>query len=524
MPTGDSAITINLQDATGAAAVATYGEIIIVGEDGHKVETFTPKGIAAQPTNITGAIINGISQFSGLTDGVKVLAYDSTLDTLVWDGGTAVDVSGAGAGTDYFVYDSNGANFLHINVVYATLPVGDQNDNITIQTGVLADQITILQLEDDLLTAVPVINDAADSTCTAAGTYPLPTAAGNYAINSADEEFIAIKNGAGSTTLSVDYSIYNLPRKYSSLTSVDNDHLSGSEISLAAAKAFANGAPTVNVINAYDGDSKEYATVLASLESLAYDYDIMVPCVDVGDANGVLVITHATTYNKVVICAKIGTVSTVNSSMNGLTKDESQYAIGYDTTTYSVAELSGAAAGVIAAKKPWIPCEWGVVAGINAAGYTADQIATLETNRVNTVITVGTSVVLSSGMALALGTWLDIMRTKQYLSDSVKNDLISLKLRLAASNQKIPYTPAGVKQVTGSIERSCRIAQKVGALREDYVNDSGDVVKGYVVSVPAFEDISAADKAARLLDDITVIVYLSGAVSTITLDPFTVTL
>ena len=136
----------------------------------------------------------------------------------------------------------------------------------------------------------------------------------------------------------------------------------------------------------------------------------------------------------------------------------------------------------------------------------------------NTVITVGTSVVLSSGMSLASGTWLDIMRTKQYLSDSIKNDLISLKLRLAASNQKIPYTPAGLKQVEGTMERSCRLAQKAGALREDYVNDSGDVVKGYVVEVPAYDDISAADKTARLLDDITVTAYLSGAISTITLD------
>lgn len=518
MPTGDGAITINLQDATGAAAVATYGEIIIVGEDGHKVETFTPKGIAAQPTNITGATINGISQFSGLTDGIKVLAYDHLTDELVWDGGAAVDVSGAGAGADYYVYDSNEANFLHVNVVYASLPVGSENDNITIQTGVLADQITILQLEDDLLTAAPVINDAAGSVCSAAGTYPLPTAAGDYAISSADEEYIAIKNGAGSTVISVDYSIYNLPREYSSLALVDNDHLSGSEISLAAAKAFANGAPTVSVINAWDGDTKEYTTVLATLESLAYDYDIMAPCVDVDDANGVLVIEHATTYKKVVLCVKIGTVSTVNSSMNGLTKDESQYAIGYDAATYSVAELAGAAAGVIAAKKPWIPCEWGGISGINAAGYTADQIATLETNRVNTVITVGTSVVLSSGMALKSGTWLDIMRTKQYLSDSIENDLISLKLRLANSNQKIPYTVMGLKQVSGTIERSCRVAQKAGALREDYVDTGGDLVKGYLVEVPAYDDISAADKTARLLQNITVTAYLSGAISTITLD------
>ena len=141
-----------------------------------------------------------------------------------------------------------------------------------------------------------VIKDADAGLCTAAGTYPRPTSAQNYAISTDDKTLLAIKNQVGSTDLSVDYSIYKIAREYSSLTAVDADHNSGTEISKAAAKMFANGARSVHVMNAYDGDSVEYALCLTELETQNYDYDIMVPVVDVEDANFVLCSTHAITY------------------------------------------------------------------------------------------------------------------------------------------------------------------------------------------------------------------------------------
>ena len=39
-----------------------------------------------------------------------------------------------------------------------------------------------------------------------------------------------------------------------------------------------------------------------------------------------------------------------------------------------------------------------------------------------------------------------------------------------------------------------------------------------MVEVPAYDEISAADKTARLLQNVTVTAYLSGAISRITLD------
>lgn len=520
MPTAERSINIVMQDATGATAVRGYSEMIILGEDGHKIETATPRGIAAQPDDAQMVLatvnIDGISQFAGLTNSTKTLVYTHTGTTMGWDSGTGVDVSGNGTFT---LYDSDDNNFILITVTDASQMTGDRSDVITVQDGVLANAITVLELEDELLTAAPVITDADAGACSAGGTYPRPTSALDYAIYATDKKLLAIKNQVGSTDLSVDYSIYKIAREYASLTSVDADHKADTEISKAAAKMFANGARSVHVMNTYDGSTEQYALCLTELQTQNYDYDIMVPTVDVEDANFVLCSTHAITYTKIIIAPMIGTASVVRAAMATLTTDEVQYGICYDDTTYTEAELAGAAAAIIAQKSPWIPCEWGSVTGINAAGYSKDDLHTLEgtstTLRVNTFIQVGTYTVLSSGRALKAGTWLDIPRTKQYLKDAIQDAWVTAKLQLANSNKKVPYTQAGLNLVETIIRKPLKRAQKAGALREDSYDSMSEKVPGFVISMPLIEDIPGAYKTARQLPDVSITAYLSGAIETI---------
>jgi hypothetical protein len=272
-------------------------------------------------------------------------------------------------------------------------------------------------------------------------------------------------------------------------------------------------------MNTLDGTSKYYALCLTELETQNYDYDIMVPTIDVEDNNFVLCSAHAITYTKIIIAPMIGTVTTVRDAMTALTKDEVQYGICYDDTTYSEGELAGAAAAIIAQKSPWIPCEWGSVTGINAAGYSKDDLHTLEgtstTLRVNTFIQVGTYTVLSSGRALAAGSWLDIPRTKQYLKDAIQDAWVTAKLQLANSNKKVPYTQAGLNLVETIIRKPLKRAQKAGALREDSYDAMGEKVSGFIISMPLIEDIPGAYKTARQLPDVTITAYLSGAIETI---------
>ena len=533
---GDAKASINIimADATGATAVRSYSDLCIIGDDGHKVETGTPRGIDAQPDDAKMVLatvnIDGISQFDGLTNGPKNLTYTHIGTTMEWDGGASRDVHGNG---EFMLYDSDANNFIIITVTDASQMDGDRTDVITIQDGVIADAITVIQLDDELLTDAPVITDASGNACVVdtATNYPRPADPQDYTINPDDKSLIAIQNSTVVGTLtdiSIDYSIYKIARAYTSLTGVDADHKSGTEISKAAAKMFANGAGTVSVMNCYDGDSKEYALCLTELETQKYAYDIMVPVVDVDDADFVLCAAHAIAYNKIIIAPKIGTATVVRTSWGNLTRDEGQVGICYDTTTYSIGELSGAAAAIIAQKKPWIPATWGKVSGINASGYSRDDIITLEgasdTLGGSTFIQVGTSIVLSSARGLAAGTWTDVARTKQYLRNGAEDEWVSAKLRIANSNQKIPYTAAGLIQVKNILSTPLTKAQRDGALRETSYTADGTKLPGFIISVPNIEDIPAAYKTARQLPEIEITAYLSGAIETLNPVCFTISL
>lgn len=517
MPDAGGSINIILQDATGSVAVRGYSDMLIIGDDGTKTETFTPRGLDAAGITAAGVgniTVDGISQFEGLVNESKELVIPAGGASGVWDGGDSVAIA---INSTYTLYDENDNNFLLITVA-GTLPTAGTYDLVVGDAVNTANQVTVIQLEDRLL-GTPVITDAAEQTCAADGTYPRPTPATKYAIYGSDETLLAISNTIGSDDISVGYQVYKLPKAYTSLTAVDADHTAGTEISKAAAKMFGNGAGTVSVMNCYDGVTEEYALCLTELETQNYDYDIIVPVVDVGDANFVLCAAHALTYEKILMAPKIGTSTAVRAAMTGFDLDESQYAICYDTATYSVAEIAGAAAAVIAQKSPWIPCEWGSVSGINAAGYSKDDLNTLEgtgsTLRVNTFIQVGTYTVLSSGRALKAGTWLDIPRTKQYLTDAVEDAWVSAKLQIANSNQKIPYTTTGLTRVESIIRKPLKRAQKSGALREDAYDAAGVLMPGFVISMPLIEDIPASYKTARQLPDVTITAYLSGAIETL---------
>jgi len=220
-----------------------------------------------------------------------------------------------------------------------------------------------------------------------------------------------------------------------------------------------------------------------------------------------------------MIAPKIGSASTVMAAMATFTSDEGQYAICHDNIAYSVGEIAGAAGAVIAQKQPWIPPEWGAVSGINAAGYSRDDLVTLEGTstslRANTIIQVGTYTVLSSGRALKAGSWIDIPRTKQYLKNSILDEWASAKLRIANSGNKIPYTQAGINLVETILTKPMKRAQALGALREDSFNSLGTRVPGYIISMPLIENIPDSYKTARQLPDVTITAYLSGAVETI---------
>lgn len=315
--------------------------------------------------------------------------------------------------------------------------------------------------------------------------------------------------------------LFNKVKTYYSQSEVETDFGPDSPISKATAKVFAQGAQRVKAVNVMKDDGAggaiaDYATVLADLEDKKVDYDIMVVTIAAYDTNAQTVVDHAGTYHKVLVLPFIGDKASAITAFTALTANEYVFAVAHDDSNLTPGELSGAVAGVISRLQPWIPPEWYNVQGVNAAGYKASEADELENNNIATIVEVAKPVI-STAKSLD-GSWIDIPRTKTYLATEIRNALINLKLRLANMGQKIPYTPAGLQMIKATIERVCRVAQSLGALREDYVDADGNLVRGYEVQMPNYDDISDSDKSARILRNVRVTAYLSGAISKITLD------
>ncbi len=353
----------------------------------------------------------------------------------------------------------------------------------------------------------------------------MPTAESAITINLQDATFATPSETYGEVIVIGEdpnkLNLFNQVKTYYSQSEIEADFGADSPIAKATAKVFAQGVQRVKAVNVMKDDGTgnavaDYATVLADLEDKKVDYDIMVVTIDASDENAQTVVDHAGSYHKVLVLPYIGAAADAKTAFSALTANEYVFAIAHDDSSLTVGELSGAVAGVLSKLQPWIPPEWYGVQGIDAAGYKASEADELENSNIATIVEIGKAVI-STAKSLD-GSWIDIPRTKAYLATEIRNALINLKLRLANMGSKIPYTPQGLNMIKATIEKVLRVAQGLGALREDYTDSEGNLVRGYEVQMPNYEDISDSDKASRILRNVRVIAYLSGAISKITLD------
>lgn len=304
----------------------------------------------------------------------------------------------------------------------------------------------------------------------------------------------------------------------------------GSPISKATAKIFAQGVAHVKTVNVHNSSDPSlnihYDVVLAALLSENVDHDIIVPTIDASDNSmNTYLVAHANTNHILLVCPSRGSAALVTANIAALTASEYVYAIVHDASAnYTAGELAGAIAGVIGLLNPWIPPEWVTVSGIAASGYTQSQIKALEehaTHPMNTVIKVVSSEI-SAGLAMKPAKYVDVARTKIYLSTEIKNALINLKYQLANKGKKIPFEPRGIEMVKATIEKILRTNQSTStrtlAIRADGLTSDGEVDPAFTVTMPQWSSISASDKSSRILQNIEVEVFLSGAISKIKLD------
>lgn len=137
------------------------------------------------------------------------------------------------------------------------------------------------------------------------------------------------------------------------------------------------------------------------------------------------------------------------------------------------------------------------LAGVAAYGLTSSESGYALGKNVNTYTRVGGVDIIQEGR-VASGEYLDIIRGIDWLTSELQSTIFA-KL---AQVQKIPFTDEGIAIIEGLIRGVLATAAAQGIL----------VGSTIVVTVPKVADVSSADKAARLLPDVTFTADLQGAI------------
>jgi len=98
--------------------------------------------------------------------------------------------------------------------------------------------------------------------------------------------------------------------------------------------------------------------------------------------------------------------------------------------------------------------------------------------------------------------WIDVIRGVDWLQTNLSADLYELLLQ----NPKLPYDTGGINQVKAVTLNRLKLAQDQGVLSTDVQP---------IVTVPDISDVSASDKANRVLNDVKFTGVLAGAIQKI---------
>ena len=117
------------------------------------------------------------------------------------------------------------------------------------------------------------------------------------------------------------------------------------------------------------------------------------------------------------------------------------------------------------------------------------------------------NVVITQGGKVAGGEWIDIIRFRDWLEEEIK---VRVFRRLL--DNKVPYTDGGIAIVENEVRGSLLLAQRRGGLAPTEYDEEGNAIPGFTISVPLSANISANDRANRLLQDVNFTARPSGAI------------
>ena len=147
------------------------------------------------------------------------------------------------------------------------------------------------------------------------------------------------------------------------------------------------------------------------------------------------------------------------------------------------------------------------LAGVKVDPLTETQFIVLRNKNVNTFEKFRNLSLTQTGK-VAAGEWIDVIRFRDWLAEEIKVNV----LNVLVNNEKVPYTDAGIAIIEGAIRQSLRQGQVNGGIAPVEYDEEGNKNLGYTVTVPLAANISANQKASRILTDVKFTARLAGAI------------
>jgi len=108
---------------------------------------------------------------------------------------------------------------------------------------------------------------------------------------------------------------------------------------------------------------------------------------------------------------------------------------------------------------------------------------------------------------VASGEWIDVVRFRDWLVDTIQKNMASLMIR----QKKVPYTNGGIALIVNNLNGSLIQGQQAGGIAPDERDSEGNTIPGFRITYPNAADVSADIKATRTLY-IEFVALLAGAI------------
>lgn len=176
-------------------------------------------------------------------------------------------------------------------------------------------------------------------------------------------------------------------------------------------------------------------------------------------------------------------------------------------------------AAILAKVFPWTPgsytCKFKKLAGVTPTTYTDTQAINADAKSLNTYVSMGGQSMFQQGK-VGEGEWIDTIIFCDWIRSLIETNVFSALVNA----KKVPFDDVGISVIGSQIEAALEAGVSSGGFTRHLRDADGNVIGGFVVTLPKASEISDNDKNNRTISStnpIEFIGYLSGAIHAVTI-------